>query len=551
MTDTVTILQTKRGIVAAKRISLREGQEPQVKGYDNAKHFIVHERPVNSLQELAELLGKIEKERRYLIIRGRLLDGVDPNNALKRLHANEADNEPACFGPAARQWLPLDFDAIPCPPGLDPITDPEAAVRHLAGLLPESFHNTSCWWQHTSRAGLKPDIRMRLCFWASRAVTDDELKAWLIEAPIDTSIYNPVQAIYVANPIIEGGPDPVPVRSGIFRGSQDTVEVAPEIIGASEGRPEHPPGIEPRADIADIAAALRAIPNEDLSWERWNYIGMATSRASGGSDEGYALFEAFSRKSAKFDEAETRNRWESYRKSPPTQLGFGTLVHLAREAHPGWQIPSRSQGVSLDDFYAYMPMHNYIFAPARETWPAGSINGRLPPVFVGFDKNGEPKLMPPSQWLDQHEPVEQMTWAPGSPMIIANRLIADGGWIERDNVSCFNLYLPPNIEPGDASKAQPWLDHIGKIYPDDADDIIEWLAHRVQRPEEKINHALVLGGSQGIGKDSLLEPVKRAVGPWNFHEVSPQQIVGRFNGFLKSVILRINEARDLGDIDRF
>ena len=25
---------------------------------------------------------------------------------------------------------------------------------------------------------------------------------------------------------------------------------------------------------------------------------------------------------------------------------------------------------------------------------------------------------------------------------------------------------------------------------------------------------------------------------------------GRFNGFLKSVILRVNEARDLGDVDR-
>ena len=49
----------------------------------------------------------------------------------------------------------------------------------------------------------------------------------------------------------------------------------------------------------------------------------------------------------------------------------------------------------------------------------------------------------------------------------------------------------------------------------------------------------------------MLEPVRRAVGPWNFQEVSPQQILGRFNGFLKSVILRISEVRDLGDHDRF
>ena len=61
----------------------------------------------------------------------------------------------------------------------------------------------------------------------------------------------------------------------------------------------------------------------------------------------------------------------------------------------------------------------------------------------------------------------------------------------------------------------------------------------------------MLGGNQGIGKDTLLEPVKQAVGPWNFFEVSPQQLLGRFNGFLKSVILRVNEARDLGDVNRF
>ena len=73
----------------------------------------------------------------------------------------------------------------------------------------------------------------------------------------------------------------------------------------------------------------------------------------------------------------------------------------------------------------------------------------------------------------------------------------------------------------------------------------------MQRPQEKINHALVLGGYQGIGKDTLLEPVKQAIGPWNFSEASPQQMLGRFNGFLKSVILRVSEARDLGDVDRF
>ena len=35
-------------------------------------------------------------------------------------------------------------------------------------------------------------------------------------------------------------------------------------------------------------------------------------------------------------------------------------------------------GVALDDFYAYMPGHSYIFVPTRELWPASSVNSRLP-----------------------------------------------------------------------------------------------------------------------------------------------------------------------------
>ena len=141
-----------------------------------------------------------------------------------------------------------------------------------------------------------------------------------------------------------------------------------------------------------------------------------------------------------------------------------------------------------------------------------------------------------------------MTWAPGEPELIKGRLIADGGWIPRPGATCFNLYRPPPaITRGDSAKATEWLDHLHRVYPDDATHILKFLAHRVQKPHEKINHALVLGGPQGVGKDTILEPVKRAVGAWNFIEASPQQMLGQFNGFVKSVILRISEARDLGD----
>ncbi len=140
---------------------------------------------------------------------------------------------------------------------------------------------------------------------------------------------------------------------------------------------------------------------------------------------------------------------------------------------------------------------------------------------------------------------------PGEDLLIRNRLISHGGWITHKGATVFNLYRPPTITPGDRHQADRWIELLHIVYPNEAEHIIRWLAHRVQRPEEKINHALVLGGEQGIGKDTILEPVKSAIGPWNFEEVSLGHLLGRFNGFIKSVILRVSEARDLGDIDRY
>jgi hypothetical protein len=167
------------------------------------------------------------------------------------------------------------------------------------------------------------------------------------------------------------------------------------------------------------------------------------------------------------------------------------------------------------------------------------------------DQAGNHVTISASAWIDRNKPVEQMTWAPGLPMLIRDKLMIEGGWVDRTGVACFNLYIPPTIEPGDPTKADKWLDHVHYVFPADAEHVVNWLAHRVQHPEDKINHALVLGGAQGIGKDTLLEPLRYAIGPWNFQEVSPTQILGRFNGFLKAVVLRVNEAHDLGEFDRF
>lgn len=297
-----------------------------------------------------------------------------------------------------------------------------------------------------------------------------------------------------------------------------------------------------RGDPEKCRSALAAIKNYDLDRDDWAYMAYVVKGAMG--EEGYKPFLEWSADLKKHHNEQTvRTLWDST--PAPNRVGAGTLFYLAKQR--GWKFEDlgRAANLSLDDFYAYMPAHSYIYTPTRAMWPAGSVNARIPPIRVA---NRKP--IPAATWLDRHRPVEQMTWAPGLLMTIADRLILpEGGWIERRGVTCFNLYHPPTIVLGDPDAAALWIDHARLIYPDDAEHIFDWLAHRVQKPEDKINHALVLGGEQGIGKDTLLEPVKDAIGPWNFQEVSPSQVLGRFNGFLKSVVLRINEARDLGEFE--
>jgi len=90
-----------------------------------------------------------------------------------------------------------------------------------------------------------------------------------------------------------------------------------------------------------------------------------------------------------------------------------------------------------------------------------------------------------------------------------------------------------------------------ELYPEDREHVIQCCAHIRQHPEIKINHALVLGGAQGIGKDTIFAGLERAVGMSNYRTVTPHQIINPdFNGELKTVVLYISEVHDLGIGDR-
>ena len=216
------------------------------------------------------------------------------------------------------------------------------------------------------------------------------------------------------------------------------------------------------------------------------------------------------------------------------------------------------QGITVADFCAHLPDRTYIFMLTGAFWSAAGVNSclkKIPKLDAAgnptFNKKGEQIFVPATALIDKNQPVHDVSWAPGYPQLIRDQVIIDGGWVKRKGLCTFNFYRPPIIKHGDRRKVRRWLKLLIKVFPDDYRHIIAFLAHRVQRPSEKINHGLLLGGIPGIGKDSIIEPAKRAVGPWNCKEASAQQMLERFNPFLQSVILRVSEARDLGEFSRY
>lgn len=215
------------------------------------------------------------------------------------------------------------------------------------------------------------------------------------------------------------------------------------------------------------------------------------------------------------------------------------------------------------DFYALMSTDRFLHVPTRALWTKANIDGALPlmPMMdeageIVRTKAGKPKRQAPSKWLIQNRPIHGQTWAPGEPQLILDKLPTEGGWNPHAGARVFNLYRPPEPIPDTANPDDigPWLQHLEFLIPDqlERDHLVFYIAHCAQFPAVKRNHAIVLGGAEGIGKDTLLVPLLRAVGPANWQDVSPKHFIeSQFNDFARCVVMRINEARDLGDANRF
>lgn len=128
-------------------------------------------------------------------------------------------------------------------------------------------------------------------------------------------------------------------------------------------------------DITLVQSALNNIPNDNQDWEYFNKIGMAVYVATSGSDEGLRLWEEWTAKLRGHATNTPRERWLHFHKSPPTNIGMGTLVQLAgghKAISPAPQTPVATAPGDMGEGITIGQGWEFFAVP----WPDTKSNGK-------------------------------------------------------------------------------------------------------------------------------------------------------------------------------
>lgn len=205
---------------------------------------------------------------------------------------------------------------------------------------------------------------------------------------------------------------------------------------------------------------------------------------------------------------------------------------------------------SLTDFCYDERQVKYWDTTSGELLEGKSVDGAIPKhAWPTEEVDGKVKLIRPSVAINDVSTgltVESSTWWPGKPRFMLDVVVTERGVLDIDGAVCYNTYRPADHRKLDLTgDAGPWIAHVERLYTDPVErsHFFDFVAHMIQRPEEKVNHGLVMAGTQGIGKDSALLPVRIGVGEHNAAEIQPDDIASQFNPHVQSVLLVINEVR--------
>lgn len=313
----------------------------------------------------------------------------------------------------------------------------------------------------------------------------------------------------------------------------------------ARGRPRKDDPYRGKYTIEQVETMLESVPADDR--DLWRAVGIILGREFDRIDQAWEIYVSWADKwdGAKGRDHDKRMHEAFYDLSQkPGELSFGTIVKAAVDN--GW-APKKGE-VPIDNFVFYGPANNFIYRPVTSSWIAAAVDAAVSPVNV------DSKVVKATTWLKQNQLVTSMTCDPAIKVdYVKGYDCRDGEIIPTPGAALFNTYRGPTIEIGDAKLAQPFLDHCKLMFSaeGDAEQFLNYMAHRRQKPWEKPRFALLISGGQGVGKDTAIEFCGPAIGIWNFANIDPGALESGFNEHAASSLIRINEAANLHEMTKW
>ncbi|MET3606029.1 hypothetical protein ABIC99_003864 [Sphaerotilus sulfidivorans] len=119
----------------------------------------------------------------------------------------------------------------------------------------------------------------------------------------------------------------------------------------------------------------------------------------------------------------------------------------------------------------------------------------------------------------------------------------DRVFVDENSTTFLNLWSPPNLAPV-AGDVTPLIKHLNLIFDQDQTAVTfftSFMAHMIQKPEQKLMCAPLLIGGQGIGKSLLGEFFSSLIGAHNTASIDASSLTSQFNDYAQSHLIIINE----------
>ena len=331
--------------------------------------------------------------------------------------------------------------------------------------------------------------------------------------------------------------------------SAEVVREVKNVINIDSARPVK----NSQGRYEDLQSALGALDADDR--ELWVSVGLALY----GEQGGYALWDGWSSRSSLYDAGDQEYRWSSF--SNKQSINAESVFHWAQQA--GWINPARAVAIDVaDDFDAEGEVSvwdHWVFVEYSNSFmnirsgleigiQAFNLKMSVHPCKVAV--GGKVKEVKASEYAVRYKgcrTVYSPIYAPHAGMFFE--------YLEEWRVNSYSGRSVPSINPNwrDSDAWRSVEAHFLQLFPTKAEGrmIIQWMAHNVQNPGDKILWAPVVCGVQGDGKSTIRNILGSAMGAPHVKDISADAVFSAFNGYAEGACVGALEEIRIKGHNRF